>query len=87
MGATELTIQILSLFSITCSLAVVIDFFRNSSLRKKLFPAIVLNIALAELFANIGSAMGFPKNGTDICWAQGVMTGMQKEGDLMPYYT
>ena len=75
MGATELTIQILSLFSVICSLAVVVDYLRHSSLRKKLFPVIVLNIALAELFGNIGSAMGFPENGTDICWAQGIITG------------
>lgn len=56
-------------------MAVVIDYLRNSSLRKKLFPAIVLNIALAELFGNVGSAMGFPDNGAAICWAQGIITG------------
>ena len=59
------------LISIIGSIAVIISFLRNyEKFKIKVFPVFVVNMSFAEIFGNIGSALGEPSNGSILCWIQ-----------------
>jgi hypothetical protein len=59
-------------FSCCFSLYVICSFLMFQDLQGKTFLKVIRNIATAEFFMNSVSLLGFPKNGSALCWIQGL---------------
>ena len=66
--------QIVGAISCVASVVVVLTIFSVEALKKKAYNKYVLYIASANLFGSFGASLGFVREGTMLCWFQGLVT-------------
>lgn len=65
-----------SVVSCLFSLFVMMTFFMFSDMRKKMFMRYIFYISLSDFLMSFSSVVGFPDDGSVLCWVQGLMQGI-----------
>ena len=74
MDNFEITLIVISAISCFSSLCVITTYLFFPNLQKKLHTTLIFYVSLCDFFANLGSSIGQPKNGTIGCWIQALLT-------------
>ena len=72
-GNFEITVLVVSIVSCICSLFIIVTVTIFSEMKKKMFMKFIYYIAWSDFLMNVASVFGFPRDGSALCWAQGII--------------